>query len=97
MDEPTDGFSEQQLDKMRSVLEELNSNQLIIVSHDRYFLDKLVDHLFIFEGDGVVKDYHSNYTEYTLMMDAKSKQQKSLLSSEKKEKKKPKKDKKAKK
>jgi ATP-binding cassette subfamily F protein uup len=35
-----------------------------MVSHDRYFMDKLVDHLFIFEGDGVVNDFPGNYSEY---------------------------------
>ena len=37
---------------------------LIIVSHDRYFMDKVVDHLLVFEGDGRVKDYPGNYTQY---------------------------------
>jgi len=37
---------------------------LILVSHDRYFLDKLTDHLFIFEGKGKVKDYYGSYTKY---------------------------------
>ncbi len=37
---------------------------LVIVSHDRYFMDKLVDHVFVFEGDGIIKDYYGNYTEY---------------------------------
>ena len=37
---------------------------LLIVSHDRYFMDRLVDHLFVFEGDGVVTDYPGNYSQY---------------------------------
>ena len=37
---------------------------LIIVSHDRYFMDKLVEHVFVFEGNGLIKDYYGNYTEY---------------------------------
>jgi ATP-binding cassette subfamily F protein uup len=37
---------------------------LIIVSHDRYFMDKLVDHVFVFEGNGLIKDYYGNYSEY---------------------------------
>lgn len=37
---------------------------MLIVSHDRYFLDRLVDHVFAFEGNGVVKDFPGNYTEY---------------------------------
>ena len=39
---------------------------LVIVSHDRSFMDHIVDHLFVFEGNGKVRDYHSNYTEYRL-------------------------------
>lgn len=35
-----------------------------MVSHDRYFMDKLVDHVFVFEGNGKIKDYYGNYTEY---------------------------------
>ena len=38
---------------------------LILVSHDRYFLDKLTDHLFIFKGNGKVKDYYGSYTKYS--------------------------------
>jgi len=37
---------------------------LILVSHDRFFMDKLVDHLFIFEGDGAVYDFPGNYSDY---------------------------------
>lgn len=39
---------------------------LIIVSHDRSFMDHIVDHLLVFEGDGKIRDYHSNYTDYRL-------------------------------
>ena len=39
---------------------------LILASHDRYMLDKLADHLFILEGDGVIKDYPGGYTSYTI-------------------------------
>ena len=38
----------------------------MIISHDRYFMDKLVDHIFILEGDGNIRDYNGNYTEYRL-------------------------------
>jgi len=37
---------------------------ILIVSHDRYFMDKLVDHLFIFEGDGKIKDFNGNHLDY---------------------------------
>src|SRR5262249_50308480 len=39
---------------------------LVIVSHDRYFMDRLVDHLFVFEGDGMIRDYPGNYSPYRL-------------------------------
>jgi len=41
---------------------------LLIVSHDRYFLDKLTEHLFVFEGEGVVRDFLGNYNEYRLKL-----------------------------
>jgi ABC transport system ATP-binding/permease protein len=37
---------------------------ILIVSHDRYFMDRMVEHLFAFEGEGVIKDYPGNYTQY---------------------------------
>jgi ATP-binding cassette subfamily F protein uup len=37
---------------------------LLIVSHDRYFLDRLVDHLFVFEDNGHIRDFPGNYTDY---------------------------------
>jgi ATP-binding cassette subfamily F protein uup len=37
---------------------------LVLVSHDRYFMDKLVDHLFVFEGEGKILDFYGNYTDY---------------------------------
>ena len=48
---------------------------LVIVSHDRYFVDKVTEHLFVFEGDGVVKDYLGSLTDYAecLVDDTKTK------------------------
>ena len=37
---------------------------LIIVSHDRYFMNKLSDHIFVFKGDGLIKDFYGNYSEF---------------------------------
>ncbi len=65
LDEPTNDLDLLTL----QVLEDfLTSYQgcVIIVSHDRYFMDKLVDHLFVFEGDGVVRDFPGNYTLYRM-------------------------------
>ena len=88
LDEPTNDLDLLTLNKLEEFIEGFKGC-LILVSHDRYFLDKLVDHLFVFEGDGKIVDYHSNYTEYKLMVDERVKQKKSELSFEKKEMKKP--------
>jgi len=48
---------------------------VLIVSHDRYFMDRLVDHLFVFEGDGIVRDFPGNYTQYRIDELNKEKQQ----------------------
>ena len=45
-----------------------------MVSHDRYFMDKLVDHLFIFDGHGNIKDFNGNYTDFRMMLEQKEKQ-----------------------
>ncbi|MBC8320757.1 MAG: ABC-F family ATP-binding cassette domain-containing protein [Bacteroidetes bacterium] len=87
LDEPTNDLDLLTLNKLEEFLEGFKGC-LILVSHDRYFLDKLVDHLFVFEGEGRIKDYHSNYTEYKLMVEDKDRQLKSELVSEKKENKK---------
>lgn len=63
LDEPTNDLDLPTL----SILEEFlltYQGCIIIVSHDRYFMDKLVDHLFVFEGDGEIRDFPGNYTQY---------------------------------
>ncbi len=63
LDEPTNDLDILILNKLEDFL--LNfGGCLIIVSHDRYFLDKLCDHLFLFKGDGMIKDFYGNYTQY---------------------------------
>ena len=47
---------------------------LVIVSHDRYFLDKLTEHLFVFEGNGKVRDFLGNYNEYRLQLKEEQRQ-----------------------
>ena len=84
LDEPTNDLDLLTLNKLEDFLENYKGC-LILVSHDRYFLDKLVDHLFIFEGEGKIKDYHSNYTEYRLKEDEKERRLKLEKSSSKKE------------
>ncbi len=65
LDEPTNDLDLITLNKLEEFLEGYKGC-LLLVSHDRYFLDKLVDHIFVFEGEGRIKDYHSTYTEYKL-------------------------------
>ncbi len=66
LDEPTNDLDLLTL----SILEEFLINFkgcLIIVSHDRYFMDKLTEHLFVFEGEGIIKDFNGTYREYRLI------------------------------
>ena len=63
LDEPTNDLDIMTLNVLEEYLQEFKGS-LIIVSHDRYFLDKCVDHLFVFEGDGKIKDFVGQYSEY---------------------------------
>ena len=63
LDEPTNDLDLPTLGVLENFLSEF-AGCLLIVSHDRYFMDRLVDHLFVFEGDGVIKDFPGNYSQY---------------------------------
>jgi ATP-binding cassette subfamily F protein uup len=63
LDEPTNDLDLQTLRTLEEFLLEY-PGCILIVSHDRYFMDRMVDHLFAFEGNGVVRDYPGNYTQY---------------------------------
>jgi len=63
LDEPTNDLDLTTLQKLEEFLESFGGC-LILVSHDRFFMDKLVDHYFAFEGDGVIRDFHGTYEEY---------------------------------
>jgi ATP-binding cassette subfamily F protein uup len=63
LDEPTNDLDLPTLGILEEFLLEFQGC-LIIVSHDRYFMDKLVDHLFVFEGDGIIRDFPGNYSQY---------------------------------
>lgn len=56
---------------------------MIVISHDRYFLDNVVDHLFVFQGDGQIKDFPGNYTEYRQWIAEKTASEKTDTSTEK--------------
>lgn len=65
LDEPTNDLDLPTLSVLENFLAEF-PGCLLIVSHDRYFMDRLVDHLFVFEGDGVVRDFPGNYSLYRM-------------------------------
>ena len=75
LDEPTNDLDIVTLDILEEYLQEFKGS-LLIVSHDRHFLDRLADHLFVFCGDGVVKDFVGNYTEYRTFIKDHEAQQK---------------------
>jgi ABC transport system ATP-binding/permease protein len=63
LDEPTNDLDIVTLNVLEDFLINF-SGSLLVVSHDRYFMDQLVDHLFVFQGDGAIKDFPGNYTDY---------------------------------
>ncbi len=63
LDEPTNDMDLQTLRTLEEFLMEF-PGCILIVSHDRYFMDRMVEHLFAFEGEGVIKDYPGNYSQY---------------------------------
>jgi ATP-binding cassette subfamily F protein uup len=67
LDEPTNDLDLPTLGVLENFLSEFQGC-VLIVSHDRYFMDRLVDHLFIFEGEGEVRDFPGNYTQYRLWL-----------------------------
>ncbi|MCF8342418.1 MAG: ABC-F family ATP-binding cassette domain-containing protein [Chitinophagaceae bacterium] len=71
LDEPTNDLDLPTLSVLENFLSEFGGC-LLIVSHDRYFMDKLVDHLLVFEGDGEVSDFPGNYSEYRIKADQKN-------------------------
>ncbi len=63
LDEPTNDLDIVTLNVLESFLLDF-PGCLIVVSHDRYFMDKIVDHLFVFKGEGIIEDFPGNYTDY---------------------------------
>lgn len=72
LDEPTNDLDILTLNILEDFLNDFQGC-LLLVSHDRYFMDKLVDHLFIFEGQGKVRDFNGTFTEYRLEAQVKLK------------------------
>ena len=73
LDEPTHDLDIQTLQILEEYLQDF-PGCVIIVSHDRYFMDKVVDHLLVFKGDGQVQDFPGNYTQYREYQALKSKE-----------------------
>lgn len=82
LDEPTNDLDIVTLNILEEYLLEFKGT-LLIVSHDRHFLDRLVDHLFVFCGDGVIKDFIGGYTEYRSFIKDYEAEKKRLAASEK--------------
>ncbi len=77
LDEPTNDLDIQTLQVLEEYLQDF-PGCVIIVSHDRYFMDKVVDHLLVFKGNGEVKDFPGNYTQYREWNSLKSKAENKL-------------------
>ena len=69
LDEPTNDLDLPTLAVLENFLSEFRGC-LLLVSHDRYFMDRLVDHLFVFEGNGIIKDFPGNYSQYREWLDS---------------------------
>ena len=69
LDEPTNDLDIVTLNVLESFLLDF-PGCLIVVSHDRYFMDKVVDHLFVFKGNGLIEDFPGNYTDYRIYEDS---------------------------
>jgi ATP-binding cassette subfamily F protein uup len=75
LDEPTNDLDLVTLNILEDFLQNFPGS-LIIVTHDRYFMDQLVDHLFVFEGEGKIRDFPGNYTDYREWLEDEEKQRK---------------------
>lgn len=74
LDEPTNDLDIQTLEILEDYLSKF-SGCLIVISHDRFFMDRCVDHIFVFMGDGVIKDFPGNYSEYRAWKEAHEKEE----------------------
>ena len=72
LDEPTNDLDIQTLQVLEEYLQDF-PGCVIVVSHDRYFMDKVVDHILVFKGEGIIKDFPGNYTQYREWLQLKSK------------------------
>lgn len=69
LDEPTNDLDIVTLNVLESFLLDF-PGCVIVVTHDRYFMDKVIDHLFVFKGEGEIEDFPGNYTDYRIYEDS---------------------------
>lgn len=74
LDEPTNDLDIQTLQVLEEYLQDF-PGCVIVVSHDRYFMDKVVDHILVFKGEGVIDDFPGNYTQYRQYSTLQSKEE----------------------
>jgi ATP-binding cassette subfamily F protein uup len=84
LDEPTNDLDLLTLQKLEDYLQTYKGC-LLVVSHDRFFLDETVDQLFVFEGDGKVKGFMGNYSQYHEYLENKTKEEKREIAAQKQE------------
>ncbi len=84
LDEPTNDFDIDTLNVLEEFLEKF-TGCLLLVSHDRYFMDHLVDQLFIFEGEGVIRPFNGNYSDYRTWIEEKEEMEKAAPAAPKKQ------------
>ncbi|MAX79178.1 MAG: ABC transporter [Crocinitomicaceae bacterium] len=82
LDEPTNDLDVLTLTVLEDFLQEFDGC-VLIVTHDRFFMDRLVDHVFVFEGEGVIRDFPGNYTQYRLKKAAEDAEEKARKAEEK--------------
>jgi ATP-binding cassette subfamily F protein uup len=78
LDEPTNDLDLPTLGVLENFLSDF-PGCIMIVSHDRYFMDRLVDHLFVFEGDGIIRDFPGNYSQYRIWLKEKEEEEKTEI------------------
>ena len=81
LDEPTNDLDLLTLNKLEEFLMDFKGC-LILVSHDRYFMDKLTDHLFVFRGNGLIEDHYCNYSELRVKQNKEVKNKRKVLKNE---------------
>lgn len=91
LDEPTNDLDIVTLGLLEEYLSQFKGC-LIVISHDRFFLDSIVDHIFVLEGDGEVRDFPGNYSDYRAWLDERQKEQEPTKESKPKESLRPKRE-----